>query len=339
VKAVDDAGMMPLLTALVAAVAFAAVAYAFMYPYISSDRLKDKRVANVTELRSKKLATRSAADLAASRKKQVADSLKDIESRQKAREKVTLRLRLERAGLDIEPRTYWIASAVSAVVTALVARTSLPGSAAAFSSMILFVALLVGGFGIPRFVLSKMIARRQAKFQAELANSIDVIVRGIKSGLPLNECLVVIAKESPEPVASEIQEVIDQQRVGVSLAEGLDRLTRRMPLAEVKFLTIVIAIQQQSGGNLAEALSNLSGVLRDRFKMAMKVKALSSEAKASAMILAALPPGVMTMVHMSSPEYIAPLFTTRTGNIFIGMGLFWMAMGVLVMRKMINFKF
>jgi tight adherence protein B len=334
-----DAEMMPLLTALVAAVAIAAMAYAFIYPYISADRIKDKRVASVKEQRGKKVATQSTAELAANRKKQVADSLKDMENRQKAREKVSLRLRLERAGLDITPRTFWIASAVSAVVTAVIVESLLPASAAALSPMLLVTALLVGGFGLPRFVLAKITARRQKKFLAELANAIDVIVRGIKSGLPLNECLGVIARESQEPIASEFQEVIDQQRIGVSLSEALDRLTRRMPLPEMKFLAIVIAIQQQSGGNLAEALSNLSGVLRDRFKMAMKVKALSAEAKASAMILGCLPPGVMLMVNLSSPEYIAPLLTTRTGNIFIVVGLLWMTIGILVMRKMINFKF
>jgi tight adherence protein B len=334
-----DAGVMPLLTALVAAVAIAATAYAIMYPYISADRMKDKRVAGVSESRTKKIATQSTAELAAQRKKQVADSLKDMENRQKTREKVTLRLRLERAGLDIETRTFWIASAVSAVVVAVVAETLLPRSAAAMSPLVIFVALIVGGLGLPRFVLAKITARRQKKFLAELANAIDVIVRGIKSGLPLNECLGVIAKESQEPVASEFKNVIDEQRVGVSLSEALDRMTRRIPLAEMKFLAIVIAIQQQSGGNLAEALSNLSGVLRDRFKMAMKVKALSAEAKASAMILGCLPPGVMLMVHTSSPEYIAPLFTTRTGNVFMLVGLAWMTIGILVMRKMINFKF
>lgn len=334
-----EADIMPLLTALIAAVAIAAVAYAVLYPYISADRIKDKRVASVSEQRGKKIAVQATAEIAANRKKQVADSLKDLENRQKAREKVSLRLRLERAGLDITPRTFWIASAVSAVVTTVIVESFVPASAAAMRPMLLFVGLLVGGFGLPRFVLAKITARRQKKFLAELANSIDVIVRGIKSGLPLNECLGVIAKESQEPIASEFQEVIDQQRIGVSLPEALDRLTRRMPLPEMKFLAIVIAIQQQSGGNLAEALSNLSGVLRDRFKMAMKVKALSAEAKASAMILGCLPPGVMLMVNMSSPEYIAPLFTTRTGNIFVFAGLFWMSLGILVMRKMINFKF
>lgn len=334
-----DASLMPLLTALVAAVAIAAAAYAIMYPYISADRVKDKRVASVSEARTRKITAISAAEVAANRKKQVADSLKDMENRKKTREKVSLRLRIERAGLDIEPRTYWIASAVCAVVSAALAKAFIPASAGGLAPLLLIVALFVGGFGVPRFALSKLTGRRQKKFAAELANAIDVIVRGIKSGLPLNECLAMIAKESPEPVASEFREVVEEQRVGMPLSEALDRLTRRIPLAEVKFLAIVVAIQQQSGGNLAEALSNLSSVLRDRFKMAAKVKALSAEAKASAMILGALPPGVMLMVQVSSPEYIAPLLTTRTGNIFIAVGLVWMGIGIMVMRKMINFKF
>ncbi len=339
VSPMGESGLMPLLTAVVAAVAIAALAYAVMYPYISADRMKDKRIASLSESRSKKIATLSAADLVANRKKQVADSLKDIDNRQRAREKLSLRLRLERAGLDIEPRTYWIASAVSAVISALGVEWFLPPTVAVFTPLILAAALLTGGLGLPRLVLAKITSRRQKKFQQELANSIDIIVRGIKSGLPLNECLVVIAKEAPEPIASEFREVVDQQRVGLSVAEALDRLTRRMPLAEVKFLSIVIAIQQQSGGNLAEALANLSTVLRDRFKMAMKVKALAAEAKAGALILASLPPGVMFMVHSASPEYIAPLFVTKTGNLFVAAGLTWMTIGVLVMRKMINFKF
>ena len=330
---------MPLMTALVAAIAFAAIVYAIMYPYISSDRIKDKRVAIVTENQSKKLSNRSAAEIAANRKKQVAETLKDLESRQKAKEKVTIRLQLERAGLDIDIKYFWIASALSALLCAILSRQLVPASGAAFAPLVMIAAAFIGGFGLPRFVLAKLVARRQKKFLAELANSIDVIVRGIKSGLPLNECLSVIAKEAPEPVAGEFSEVIEQQRVGVTLGEGLERMTRRVPLAEVKFFAIVVAIQQQSGGNLAEALSNLSGVLRDRFKMQMKVKALSAEAKASAGILGALPPGVMFMVYSSSPDYIAPLFETRTGNLMILVGLSWMIMGILIMRKMINFKF
>lgn len=334
-----DAGMMPLLTALIAAVAIAATAYAVMYPYISADRMKDKRFASVTEQRTKTMSVRSSAEAAATRKKQIADNIKEMEARQKSREKLTVRLMLERAGLSVPPKYFWIASALSAVVCAILARSMISSTHAVIAPVIMFTALLVGGLGLPRFVLSKMIARRQKKFLNELANSVDVIVRGIKSGLPLNECLAVIARESPEPIASEFAEVIDQQRVGVSLGDALDRMTLRMPLAEVKFFAIVVAIQQHSGGNLAEALSNLSGVLRDRFKMQNKVKALSAEAKASAGILGCLPPGVMFMVYTSSPDYIAPLFDTRAGNLTILAGLTWMTIGILLMRKMINFKF
>ena len=160
----------------------------------------------------------------------------------------------------------------------------------------------------------------------------------MKSGLPLGECLQVIARESAPPLGAEFHEVVEQQRVGVSLAEALERLARRMPIAEVKFLTIVIAIQQQAGGNLSEALGNLSGVLRARVQLRMKVKALSAEAKAGAFVLGSLPPTVMLLVYGSSPDYMVPLFTTTTGNFLLGFSAVWMLMGILVMRKMINFK-
>jgi tight adherence protein B len=199
--------------------------------------------------------------------------------------------------------------------------------------------LFIGTLGLPRWVLGKLVKRRQKKFQSELANAIDVVVRGVKSGLPLNECLQIIARESPEPIAGEFRYVVEQMRVGVPLAEALDRLIVRMPLAEVKFLAIVISIQQQAGGNLSEALGNLSGVLRDRFRMEMKVKALSAEAKSSAGVLGSLPPGVMLMTYMSSPDYIMPLFNTTVGNLLLLVGGFWMFCGIMVMKKMINFKF
>ena len=247
-----------------------------------------------------------AAEIQSSRKKSVADSLKEMEDRQKADKKVTMGLRLIRAGLNRTPRDFYMASAVLGGLLGAVSLLllGLPAVGAG-------VAAFLGAFGIPRWVINKMTARRQQKFLSQLANAIDVIVRGVKSGLPLNECLQVIARESPEPLASEFRDVVEQQRLGVPLGEGLERMSERLPLPEVRFLTIVIGIQQQAGGNLSEALSNLSGVLRDRQMLAMKVKALSAEAKASAMVLASLPPGVMIMVYISTPDYIMPLFTTH----------------------------
>lgn len=313
------------------ALAVAGGAFAVAYPYFASDRQKDKRLDTLRGSRKGKFA---AADQQTSRKKNVADSLKEMDNREKAKEKVTMRLRLERAGLQYGPREFYIASAVTGAVLASIALLILNMPIAGA-----FVAGFLGAFGLPRWILGKLTKRRQQKFLAQLANGIDVIVRGVKSGLPLNECLQVIARESPEPLASEFREVVEQQRLGVTIGEGLEKMSERLPLAEVRFLTIVIGIQQQAGGNLSEALGNLAGVLRDRQMLALKVKALSAEAKASAMVLASLPPGVMTMVYLTSTDYIMPLFTTTPGRFMVGVGATMMTTGVLVMRKMINFKF
>ncbi|MGL4395284.1 MAG: type II secretion system F family protein [Hyphomicrobium sp.] len=327
----DNALMMPALMAIAAA----AVVFALLFPFISGDRQKDKRLQDVTENRGRRIAVPTGgSDQASSRKKSVADSLKEIESRQKVKEKPTLRVRLERAGLDMTPRDFYIASIICGALTAIAVML---GTGAPLLAGV--VSAFVGAFGLPRWILSKMIKRRQHKFLTELANAIDVVVRGVKSGLPLNECLQVISRESPEPIASEFREVVEQQRLGVTLGDALERLCNRMPLAEVRFLTIVISIQQSAGGNLSEALGNLSGVLRDRFRMAMKVQALSAEAKASAMVLASLPPGVCIMMHLTTPEYIVPLFTTTLGKFLLLVSAGWMTCGILVMRKMINFKF
>lgn len=332
-----DAHSQQLLVAAMIALGAAGVIFAVIYPYISGERRKDKRVEIVkaaSKTRRAAVAAGHASEAAANRKKNVAETLKEIENRQKAKEKVTLRLQLERAGLDIGPRDFYVASMICGVLT---------GAAVHFGTsttpLMTMVAVFIGTFGLPRWFLSKMVKRYQYKFISELANAIDVVVRGVKSGLPLNECLQVIARESPQPLAGEFREVVEEQRMGVPLGDALERLCRRVPLAEVRFLTIVIAIQQQAGGNLSEALGNLSGVLRDRFRLQLKVKALSAEAKASAMVLASLPPGVMSMVYMTSPEYITPLFTTTPGKFMLAVGAGWMMCGVLIMRKMINFKF
>lgn len=328
----DNNAFFLFLVPLLAAMAFAGAVYALVYPYFSADRQKERRIESVAG-RNRKLGG-ALAEIQSSRKKSVADTLKEMDDRQKAKKKVTMGLRLERAGVKQTPRDFYILSATLGIVLGGVSFGifDLPIGATV-------VAVFLGAFGIPRWVLNKMTKRRQAKFTANLANAIDVVVRGIKSGLPLNECLQVIARESPEPLAGEFRSVVEQQRLGVTLGDALERMYERMPLAEVRFLTIVIAIQQQAGGNLSEALGNLSGVLRDRYMLALKVKALSAEAKASAMVLASLPPGVMFMVYMTSPAYMMPLFTTTPGRFMVALGAVWMMTGVAVMKKMINFKF
>jgi tight adherence protein B len=332
----SDADLFGIGAALFGAIAVGGLAFALIHPYISSDRKRDERYRDVADPKVRQ-AGPTALEQAVSRRKSITDTLKDMEVRQKAREKVTLRLRLQRAGLNITPKVYWLASALCGVTMAFLVTILLPPSIT--RQFLAVIVGIVGTFGVPRWFINKITNRRQNKFAAELANAIDIITRGMKSGLPLNECLAVVSRESEEPLASEFREVVEQQRIGISLGEGLDRLTIRMPLPEVKFLAIVVAIQQQAGGNLSEALGNLAGVLRDRFRLKMKVKALSAEAKASAIVLASLPPIVMFMVYGTAPDYILPLFDTRTGNLMLLFSGFWMLIGVLVMRKMINFKF
>jgi tight adherence protein B len=322
------------LAALFAAIAFGTIVYVFVNPYISGEKKTEKRLTSISKSGARTSERRIAADQASARRKAVADTLKDLEARQKNSEKVDFNLRLRRAGLDITPKGYWLMSLGVGVGCAIVSLIAFPTAPLAAP-----VVGFVGAFGIPRWYIARVTHKRQMKFLKEFANAIDVIVRGVKSGLPLNECLAIISRESPDPIGREIRDVVDEQRVGVPISECLDRLMQRVPLPEVKFFAVVIAIQQKSGGNLSEALGNLSGVLRDRVRLQMKVQALSAEAKASASVLAALPVVVGVLVFLTSPQYIALLWQLKTGQLLLLISAFWMMCGVLVMRKMINFKF
>jgi tight adherence protein B len=332
---VDSNDLMLIGLLLVAALSVGTVVFVLVNPFFSGERRTEKRIQGVTENKSKRIALKAQADTAQNRRRQVAETLKELEDRQAAREKVTLRLRLARAGLDISPRTYWIASALTGLAIGAAVWLSAPNLPIFVPGMAAFV----GAFGLPRWVLLRLVKRRQTKFVDEFANAIDVIVRGVKSGLPLLECLSIIARESPQPIAEEFTEIVEQQRVGVPLAEAFERMMARMPLAEVRFFSIVIGIQQQAGGNLSEALGNLSGVLRDRKRLAAKVRALSAEAKASAAVLGALPFIVMILVYITTPSYISILWTTNFGQFLLAASGMWMTCGILVMRKMINFKY
>jgi tight adherence protein B len=317
----------------IAAVCVVVVIYLLIAPYTTGERRADQRLAGVAE-GARKINSKIQ-DAANNRKKQVVDTLRDLEAKQAASKKVSLRQLLEQTGTQLDVKTFWIGSAVSGVLVTLVLALSAP------TLHLLVVAGLgiAAGLGLPRFVVGRMIISRHKKFLNEFANAIDIIVRGVKSGLPLNECLNIIARESPEPLCSEFREVVEQQRVGVPLQQCFQRMMDRVPLAEVRFFGIVIGIQQSAGGNLSEALGNLSGVLRDRKSMAAKVQALSAEAKASAAVLGSLPFIVMTLVYITTPDYIALLWQKQYGQFMLLASAFWMSCGLLMMRKMINFKF
>lgn len=318
---------------VLAALAGGGVAYVLVMPYFSNERKTSKRVANVAHGQSRARTRVGTPEPLQMRRQQVQDTIKEIEAKQKKKKRATIRTQLLRAGLDIGPRTYYIFCLLSGLIGGFIVFVLV--SAPIFALLAAFACT----FGLPRWLLARRIKSRQAKFLAEFANAIDVIVRGIKSGLPLADCMEIIAVEAPEPVRSEFIALIEQQKAGVPLSKAFERLYERIPLQEVSFFAIVVAIQAQTGGNLAEALSNLTNVLRERYRLKAKVKTYSAEAKASAMIIGALPPLVMGTVYLTSPDYISLLWTEEVGKIVLVACGIWMLIGVFVMRKMINFEY
>jgi tight adherence protein B len=298
----------------------------------SDNEARDKRVKSVARERDSAV-KRKSNDPDADRKKKLMGGIKELEMRERQMRKARLSIsaRIEQAGLTMPEQTFYIGSIGLGVAAGLAVLVF--GQAWYFG----LGAAAVAGFGLPRWILGFLVGRRQKKFTAEFANAIDVIVRGVKSGLPLNECLKIIAREAPQPLATEFQRLCDSVSMGVPLEQGLTKMFERMPLPEVSFFSIVLSIQLKAGGNLSEALNNLSVVLRARKMMREKVNALSSEAKASAAIIGALPICVCVMVSITSPDYMGLLFSDPTGHMGLLAGFLMMSAGILVMRQMINF--
>lgn len=315
-------------------VAVGGVLYVFIYPMISGEQRAEQRMKEISadEIRTRR--ARKGADPSASRKQQVEDSLRLLEQRQKNAKNPPLEIRLQQAGVSWTKRNYYILSGAIGFAVA--------AAMFVFSGMGVLVAIpagLAAGFGLPRWIIGFLKTKREARFINELPNAIDVIVRGVKAGLPIGDCIRIIANETSEPVKGEFRAIAEGQAVGMSLGDAASKMFERVPLPEANFFGIVLTIQQQAGGNLSEALGNLSRVLRERKKMSAKIKAMSMEAKASASIIASLPFGVMFLVFITSPGYIELLWTTPTGRVMLAASAAWMTMGVLVMRRMINFDF
>lgn len=266
------------------------------------------------------------------RKKQIADSLKEIEKR-RGKTRLSLEMKIQQAGLVMTGRQFMMFSAVAGLALAMLAFV------ASRSLYIAVPAGFVGAAGLPNFVLARLRKRRIDKFIAEFPNAIDIIVRGVKAGLPLGDCLRVIANEASEPVRGEFRMITETQAMGLSIGEAVDRLAQRVPVTEANFFAIVINIQSKAGGNLSEALGNLSRVLRERKKMKGKIGAMSMEAKASAAIIGAVPFAVVGLLYISSPSYVSLLWTTQHGMVVTGVALVWMGIGIAMMKKMISFDF
>ena len=265
------------------------------------------------------------------RRKQLQETLKQIDARARQRKGVPLRLQISRAGLRVSVPKFWVLSCAFGLFLALL--PPLIG----FPWYIGVLTGIAAIFGLPRWFLSVLAKRRQKAFLEDMADAVDVMVRGLKAGLPLSDAMRVIAAESGPPLGPEFMEVVEGQRVGITIDQGLERMFDRVPLPEVSFLGIVINIQSKTGGNLSEALGNLSRVLRDRKKLKAKIRSMSQEAKSSAAIIGALPFLIVGALLMISPQYLEPIFSTSTGHLILAGAGAWMLAGVLVMRSMVNF--
>ena len=268
----------------------------------------------------------------AAKKKQIADSLADLDKKKYGR-RTDLQTRIEQAGWTMRKEMFMIIFAVIALLI---------GAVVYFKSGNAIIAGLMAisvGAGLPNLLLARMRTRRIKKFIDALPEALDIIVRGVRAGLPVNDTLKIIASEAQEPVKSEFRRVVEQQTLGISVPEALQKMAQRVPATETNFFAIVIEIQSKAGGNLSEAVGNLSKTVRDRKKMKAKIGAMSMEALASAAIIGAVPFLVSGALYATAPEYMKLLFTTSHGRIVTIIGLCWMAMGGAMMKKMINFDF
>lgn len=318
-----------LLAALLLGVALAGSALALLAPGLMARDPMKQRVARMAESGGEREGKQPGRG---GRQKSIGDLLREIEEVQRQRGRRTLRLRLRQAGLSwSKPAYIALCVAVGGVVLAAGLVFGLrPLIAAGFA--------VGAGAGLPELALRVLRKRRMGSMEAEFPNVVDIIVRGVKSGLPLPDCLRIIAAESREPLRSEFGKVVRDQAVGLSTPDAIERLASRVPLTEASFFAIVIAIQSGTGGSLSESLANLSTVLRERKKMRAKVRALSAEAKASAMIIGSLPLFVTVIIYMTSPDYILLLFQTALGQMVLAGSALWMLVGILIMRRMINFE-
>jgi tight adherence protein B len=321
-----------ILLAVLGFVAVAAAGFALV-PALAGSSRADKRM---KALQGDITANRRDANVARNRdtrRKEIQQTLKtQTELLEKRRKRVPLQDQIFQAGMKIK-REAFIRNQVilGGVVFAALFLVTEWYYAAVFGA--------AAGYLLPKMFLSNRRKSYQNKFLDELPNAVEAIVRGVKSGLPLNDSMRIVAKEAKDPVKSEFQRVLDQQSLGKSMMEAVQILFDRVPLPEVNFFVVVITVQQQAGGNLSEALTNLSRVLRNRKKMKAKIKAMSSEAKASAGIIGSLPFIVAILVSLTTPTYLLPLFTTPIGNIWLGIAAVMMSIGIFIMKKMVEFDF
>jgi tight adherence protein B len=321
-----------ILIAVLAMLTIGALGFALVPSALGGGRAEQRRKALQGDIRVKRAET----DLARNRdqrRKEVQRALKQQNDSLNQKKRLTLPRLLFQSGMTMKPATFIRNSIIFGVgVTLLLILVQVP----IFLAPVFGVAIAYLG---PRWWVGRKRKKYQSLFLDELPNAVEAIVRGVKTGLPLNDSIRVVAKDAKEPVKSEFGRVLDQQAFGMSMTEAVGVLLDRVPLPEVNFFVVVITVQQQAGGNLSEALGNLAKVLRNRKKMKQKIKAMSSEAKASAGIIGSLPFVVAILVSITSPTYLLPLVSSTLGHIWLGIGVAMLCTGVFVMSRMVKFEY
>jgi len=324
--------MNTILIALLASLFIGAIGFALVPSALGSSRAENRRKAFKGDIQANRLQT-DVTRVRDQRRKSVQQALKQQTDALNSKKRLTLPQLLFQAGMTIKPAAFIRNSVIVGIVMfAVLVIAQVP----IYFAPIFAVA---AAYLLPRWYANRKRKKYQDLFLDELPNAVEAIVRGVKTGLPLNDSMRVVAKDAKDPVKSEFARVLEQQAFGMSMTEAVEVLLDRVPLPEVNFFVVVITVQQQAGGNLSEALSNLAKVLRNRKKMKQKIKAMSSEAKASAGIIGSLPFVVGVLVSLTSPTYLAPLFFTPLGNIWLGIGVLMLAAGIFVMNRMVKFDY
>ena len=328
-----------LMFVVLAAIAAGALLYAIFFDRINSEKTGQKRLEAIKKTTTSRAVMRSEREKqsdAQKRRRTLQDNLDELDRRNKTQNKnqknPPLRILLVQAGLSWSIRQFYLISTASAVICFLL------GLMAGVPLILSPVIALIGFFGVPRWIILRLRKKRMKAFLNDFPNALDVITRSLRSGLPLNDSLRLLANDAPSPVKEEFRRIVEAQQMGLTIPEAVAKMPENMPCAETNFFAIVIQIQSQAGGNLSEALGNLSRVLRDRKKMAVKVQAMSQGAKASAAIIGSLPFFVATVISVMNPGYINLLFTTFPGNVLLVISVVMYSLGIFVMKTMINFK-
>jgi tight adherence protein B len=322
----SEAGTSMLLATALAAVSAAALICALFYPLVARPRLLDRRSAAFQALLNGHAAGAAGATRTVRRAQEIA--LKSLAQQGRPSRASRVQRQLTAAGLDWTPQRYLV------FCLALASTLFMAGIAAGLPMHAALAAALTAALTGPPRVLDHRARRRRKAFLAAFGNAVDMIVRGAKSGMSLTDCFAIVACDAEDPVKLEFETVLAQLRAGVPLPAAMDKLAAAMPLAEVRFFVLLMSMQSQTGGNLCEALANLSQILRARHQIAAKVRVASAEVRASALIIGALPFLVIGATAAFAPHYIALLWTDDAGRRVAIFSIVWLLAGVFVLRQM-----